>query len=141
VIKVGGGIHEYCDLLGVHDTLVEFKCPDSLIRIPVDSISILIYHGGSHTWEGAMLGMLGGAVIGGIFGAGVYHKPPPSPFIVIDFGRGTYIAVGAIVGGGIGFLAGGAAGEAKSGDRFYNLWEMDHAGRVALIRSLIERKR
>lgn len=99
--------------------ILKLVCPSSVIRIPVDSLSVLIRHRESHFWRGAGYGTLAGIAVGAIVGAATYQKPA-GPW-AINVGRGGTALGGGILGAVTGFTIGGIAGAVSGGDEKYDL--------------------
>lgn len=124
-----------CTLIAVNNSVVEIIHYDSIIRIPLDSLTVLFRRGESHFWTGAGFGALAGGVLGAIIGTASYQKPT-GPF-AIDFGPGMSAAGGAIIGAPVGFAIGGAIGASSGGDELYNIQDRSRLDKAALIGSLI----
>lgn len=71
----------------------------------------------SNFWKSAGIGLIGGAVTGGIIGRASYKKPESDGYFTIDFGPGFSTLGGAILGGGTGFLVGGIVSVSKKGSK------------------------
>ena len=86
-------------------------------RININELAKMYKIRQSKFWKGAGIGLVGGAVIGGIAGRASYKKPEQDGSFYIDFGPGLSTFGGAVVGGGSGFLIGGIIGAKRGGSK------------------------
>ena len=79
------------------------------IRVPIDSIAVLVHFKEGHFWIGAGIGFLAGTVTGAVIaGLNVPKQDPTKP--LASFGgleAGGEIAVGMLIGAPLGFFTGG----------------------------------
>ena len=63
-----------------------------------NTINNLSIHRKGQAGRGALIGAVGGIVLGGLIGAITYSKPEQGPGVFLNFGVGLNIAAGSIVG-------------------------------------------
>jgi hypothetical protein len=68
-VSLSGRTLIVCRLRSLHSTVLDATCGGIPISLPVDSIAALGREKGSHFWQGATIGMVGGAVVGALIGA------------------------------------------------------------------------
>ena len=82
---------------------------DQYIKIPIDSIAVLVHFKEGHFWVGAGIGFLAGAItgaiIGGINAPKVDQNKPSTVFNGVE--AGGEIATGMLIGAPLGFFTGG----------------------------------
>jgi hypothetical protein len=109
--------------------------------IKVDSILEIRKIKKSKFWQGAGIGFLGGAVMGGVIGRASYKKSAPSSGnFNFSLGPGFNTFFGAVIGGITGTLVGGVVGASYGKDELYDLSQKKLEQKIEIIESFIAKK-
>ena len=108
-----------CTIGALAGGFVYLSCDSSSMRLPVDSLKIILRQGEPHFWSSAGYGTLAGVAVGALFGFATYQRPSGS--FTFDFGPGAAAFGGAILGGVAGFAIGGIVGASSGGEEKYDL--------------------
>ncbi len=119
--------------------MVNLICGSSVIRIPVDSLSMVTRHKESHFWSGAGYGTLIGTAGGALIGLASYQKPTGA--FALDFGPGFAALAGGILGAVTGFTIGGIAGAVSRGDQRYDLSQATTVEKIQILHDVRKQNR
>ena len=114
----------YLQALAGDTLLIRAKSSDPSLAIPAASVAQLWVVDGKkgNFWKGAGIGLLAGALIGGVIGS-------TQEFCLLDCGPAT--AIGVVVGAPAGLLLGGVLGAVVQSDRWRALLGNDRGVSVA----------
>ena len=108
--------------------------------VKVDSILEIREIKKSKFWQGAGIGFLGGATVGGVIAKATYKKSEPSKdSFSFDF-SGLNTLAGIVAGGVLGFSVGGAIGASAGSDEVYDLSQKTLDQKLQIIKSIILKK-
>lgn len=106
--------------------------------IKVDSIIEIRQHKGSKFWAGAGLGLLGGAVLGGLIGDATYEHDPNSFFGDTSAWRAADYA---LHGGIYGALGGSIVGALLGKDKVYNLSQKKLEQKIEILNFFVVKEK
>jgi len=113
LIYLSGNEIQVDQLLTVSDTSLLTLRNGKYMRIPVDSIAVVVHYRDGHFWTGAGIGFVAGGLAGTIIGVATAAKPDPAKPETQLFSwvnTDNSMSVGLIVGAPLGFVVGGVIG-------------------------------
>jgi len=126
-------------LLEIEDDSLHLINRDFRRVMPVASIAQIRKLKRSKFWIGSGIGFVVGAVAGALIGHATYERPQHTPgeWDLEIYDAGSYAFAGGVLGGLIGFGAGGIFGLALGKDELYDLSKLGIEQKIKFVRWLV----